>query len=86
MPSIGEIKAALYGAASALETEAAAISAASQEIHAERNVLVITLDQTSRTDLQDAMQEMRTIQDDLESHSEKLIGIVSTLRAAANRM
>lgn len=84
MASIEEVKAAIDDACVAIEQDVIArLDQASTALHAERNVLLVTLDKTHRDEVLEALHAMTSVVTESEHHSARLLLVVTTLRAYA---
>lgn len=83
MASVGELRSVVMRARHVIDSQVLSlVMEAAQILHAERNVLLVSLDQTSRDDLKTALAAMGVIYDDLEGEmAETLSTIVSALDA-----
>lgn len=85
--SIGDVKRLIFQTCLTLETDALAPTrAAAQIAHAERNVLRVGLDGTSRRELVQTMNDLSVVFDDLESCAERLQLVIQEFRAYARSL
>ena len=83
MANVGEMKAALIEAATALEGQAAILRSVSQKVHAERNVLNMTLEGSTYEACWTAIRTIGVVQDNAEDGAADLIRSAAVFRVRA---
>jgi hypothetical protein len=86
MSTIPELRAVLLAAAHELETAAVRLQGTSENVHAERNVLLVTLGKTAHEDMRASLGKLGEIYDDLEDKANALKVVADWIRRYAESL